>query len=69
MIKASLAVQHGLIPPNMLFEQLNPNVARWYDGLKVPTGDVMAWPEVGEMEARRASVNSFGFGGSNAHAM
>jgi len=67
LIKASLAIQNKAIPPNMHFNHLNPKVEPFYSGLKVPTS-LIPWPETGD-GPRRASVNSFGFGGTNAHAI
>ncbi|TLD04871.1 uncharacterized protein PgNI_10061 [Pyricularia grisea] len=67
LIKVSLAIQHRLIPPNMLFEMLNPAIEPLYRGLQVPVENI-PWPETGA-SPRRASVNSFGFGGTNAHAI
>ncbi|PYI16870.1 beta-ketoacyl synthase domain-containing protein [Aspergillus violaceofuscus CBS 115571] len=67
-LKASLALQHGVIPPNMLFQRINPRVTPFYDAVEVPT-QAIAWPETYPGSPRRASVNSFGFGGSNAHAI
>ncbi|TLD23971.1 hypothetical protein PspLS_06415 [Pyricularia sp. CBS 133598] len=68
IIKASLALQHGLIPPNLLFEKLNPAIEPLYHGLEVPVGKAVPWPAT-EASPRRASVNSFGFGGTNSHAI
>lgn len=68
LIKVSLALQHGLIPPNMLFNRLNPKIEPFYHSLKVPTS-LSEWPVLPPGQARRASVNSFGFGGANAHAV
>lgn len=67
ILKASLAIQNGIIPPNMHFNQLNPAIAPYYDPLQVVTSPT-PWPEVVD-KPRRASVNSFGFGGTNAHAI
>ncbi|KAI0378982.1 amino acid adenylation domain-containing protein [Hypomontagnella monticulosa] len=66
ILKASLALQNATIPPNLLFHSLNRNIEPFYANLKVPTSP-MPWP-VGA-SVRRASVNSFGFGGVNAHAI
>ncbi|CAK3945292.1 Polyketide synthase-nonribosomal peptide synthetase [Lecanosticta acicola] len=66
IMKASLAVQHGIIPPNMLFTSLNPDIAPYYHRLQVPT-EALKWPS--DVTPRRASVNSFGFGGTNVHAI
>lgn len=67
LIKASLAIQHKVIPPNLLFNELNPSIKPFYANLEVPISPV-AWPETSG-HPRRASVNSFGFGGTNAHAI
>ncbi|KAK3318106.1 hybrid PKS-NRPS PsoA [Apodospora peruviana] len=71
LLKASLALQHAVIPPNMHFERLSPAVEPfYYPHLRVPT-EPRPWPGVdpGTKTTRRASVNSFGFGGTNAHAI
>lgn len=67
VLKASLALQNGTLPPNMHFDELNPAIAPFYDHLQVVT-DPTPWPHTAS-EPRRASVNSFGFGGTNAHAI
>ncbi|KAL7934338.1 putative polyketide synthase [Trichoderma chlorosporum] len=66
LLKASMAIQHGVIPPNLLFESLNPKVAPFYKDLELVT-KLRPWPAVLPGQPRRASVNSFGFGGTNAH--
>ncbi|EAW13520.1 putative polyketide synthase [Aspergillus clavatus NRRL 1] len=66
LIKASQAIQHGLLPPNMLFNDLSPRVAPFYSDLQLVT-KLQAWPELKSNQPRRVSVNSFGFGGTNAH--
>lgn len=63
LIKAVLALEHRTIPPNIKFTNPNPDIDFRYGRLKVPTSPE-AWPQ--HCEAR-ISVNSFGFGGSNAH--
>ncbi|KAL2071167.1 hypothetical protein VTL71DRAFT_12402 [Oculimacula yallundae] len=67
VLKASLAIQHKIIPANMHFNELNPAVAPFYDNLKLVTKAV-SWPETVN-NCKRASVNSFGFGGTNCHAI
>ncbi|KAK8024536.1 polyketide synthase [Apiospora rasikravindrae] len=67
LLKASLALQHSTIPPNMHFREINPAIAPYYDGLQVPTS-ALPWPETNGGPLR-ASVNSFGFGGTNAHVI
>lgn len=69
VLKASLALQHGKIPPNMLLNELSPNVKPFYANLQIPQGTSLDWPAVPPNCPRRASVNSFGFGGTNAHAI
>ena len=59
LLKASLAIQHSTIPPNLLLDRLNPSVERYYKGLHVPTS-AKQWPALPEGVPRRASVNSFG---------
>ncbi|KAI3325962.1 hypothetical protein HD806DRAFT_428958 [Xylariaceae sp. AK1471] len=68
LIKTALALQNSTIPPNLLFQELNPNVKPFYKNLKIPRSAV-PWPTVPDGCPRRASVNSFGFGGSNSHAI
>lgn len=65
LIKAILAVERGMIPGNPTFVTPNPNID--FDALRVrATRHMIKWPA---MKTRRASVNSFGFGGANAHVV
>lgn len=59
LLKASGIIQKGIIPPNLLFNRLNPSIEPFYGGLKVPTTQ-MPWPPLPEGVPRRVSVNSFG---------
>ncbi|KAF6813194.1 beta-ketoacyl synthase domain-containing protein [Colletotrichum sojae] len=68
LIKASLAMKYGVIPSNMLFDKLSPKVAPFYENLHVPT-QARPWPGLPSGVPMRASVNSFGFGGTNAHVI
>ena len=68
LLKVSLALQHSIIPPNMLFRHLNPAIEPFYGKLQIPT-TAQVWPHLPAGTPRRASVNSFGFGGTNAHAI
>ncbi|KAI0382791.1 putative polyketide synthase [Hypomontagnella monticulosa] len=63
VIKTVLALEKGLIPPNLHFERGNEAIdfEGWH--IRVPT-ELTPWPMPG---IRRASINSFGFGGTNAH--
>ena len=67
VLKASLAMKHHIIPPNMHFNELNPAITSYYDHLQVVT-NLTPWPKLADTPLR-ASVNSFGFGGTNAHAI
>ncbi|TGJ81686.1 hypothetical protein E0Z10_g7081 [Xylaria hypoxylon] len=68
LIKTCLALQNSTIPPNLLFQELNPNIRPFYANLAIPKFPI-PWPAVPHGSPRRASVNSFGFGGSNSHAI
>lgn len=68
LLKAIWSVKHALIPPNLHFENLNPDVKPNYTHLQIPTA-LTPWPALPPGEPRRASVNSFGFGGTNSHAI
>ncbi|KAL4909664.1 hypothetical protein BDW74DRAFT_42311 [Aspergillus multicolor] len=64
VIKAILALENGVIPPNSTnYENLNPRIDDEFLHIKIPNKPI-AWPTNG---LRRASVSSFGFGGSNSH--
>lgn len=66
VIKAALCLERGLIPPHLHLERPNPAIAFESLPLRVPTGLV---PFDSGPGPRRAGVNSFGFGGTNAHAV
>lgn len=68
ILKTSLALQNATVPPNMLFNQLNPAILPFYNDLEIVT-EAQEWPGLPTSTTRRASVNSFGFGGANAHAI
>lgn len=59
LLKALGMVKNQTIPPNLLFQQLNPSIEPFYKGLKVPTTQ-LPWPELPEGVPRRVSINSFG---------
>ncbi|KAK1992151.1 beta-ketoacyl synthase domain-containing protein [Colletotrichum falcatum] len=65
LIKGVLTTEKGRVPPNINFELGNPNIDFQNWKVKVPT-DLTEWPVDG---VRRVSVNCFGFGGTNAHAV
>lgn len=67
ILKASLSLQHAQIAPNLWFERLSDSVVPFYKNVEIPRA-LRQWPSV-VCGIRRASVNSFGFGGANAHAI
>ncbi|KAJ5928233.1 hypothetical protein N7466_007189 [Penicillium verhagenii] len=67
VISTSLAIRNGVIPPNMHFRNLSDRVAPFFDHLKIPVSPT-PWV-INNGQTRRASVNSFGFGGTNAHCI
>ncbi|KAB8230052.1 uncharacterized protein BDW43DRAFT_170617 [Aspergillus alliaceus] len=67
LISTSLALQRGVIPPNLHFQNLSSKVAPFFEHLQIPT-TATPW-SINEGQIRRASVNSFGFGGTNAHCI
>jgi amino acid adenylation domain-containing protein len=66
LIKAALCLQHRRIPPSLHFREPNPAIPFEDLRLRVPT-KLEPWPETNG--PAMAGVNSFGFGGSNAHAI
>ncbi|KAJ5543625.1 Acyl transferase/acyl hydrolase/lysophospholipase [Penicillium sp. DV-2018c] len=68
VLKASLALQNSLIPPNLLLNELSSTVLPFYNDLEI-LQVAKRWPQLPANTPRRASVNSFGFGGANAHAI
>ncbi|KAJ0414063.1 Nonribosomal peptide synthetase 14 [Aspergillus carlsbadensis] len=68
ILKAVLAMRHRTIPPNLHFCNLNPSVKPPFEHLMIATSP-MAWPEVPPGAPLRSSVNGFGSGGTNCHAI
>ncbi|KAH7062709.1 hypothetical protein BKA63DRAFT_573005 [Paraphoma chrysanthemicola] len=68
LVSTALAMKHGFIPPNLHYNTLSPSVAPFCTQLRVPT-QTIPWPKTAPGQPRRASINSFGFGGTNAHAI
>lgn len=65
VIKTTMALENQYIPPNMHFKTPNPKIDFENWKIAVPT-KLVEW-KVPEGIARRASINSFGYGGTNAH--
>ncbi|KAJ5740973.1 hypothetical protein N7493_000845 [Penicillium malachiteum] len=68
VLKGISGIKNGSIPPNLLFNRLNPRVEPYYRNVQIPT-ELTPWPILAPGVPRRVSVNSFGFGGANAHAI
>ncbi|KAJ2998897.1 hypothetical protein NUW58_g172 [Xylaria curta] len=77
VVKAVMMLERGIIPPQALFGTLNPAIDAVANNIKVPgfanarlirqiATEKTPWPGQG---LRRISVNSFGFGGANAHVI
>jgi hybrid polyketide synthase/nonribosomal peptide synthetase ACE1 len=56
LLKAALALQNSTVPPNLLFNRLNPRIQPFYTNLLVPTY-ALPWPAVTGNNPRRVSVN------------
>ncbi|PYH28781.1 type I polyketide synthase [Aspergillus neoniger CBS 115656] len=65
IIKATLALEHRTIPPNINFHEPNPTVQKEGSGIEVPV-KAQPWPNDRQ---ERVSINSFGIAGANAHAI
>jgi acyl transferase domain-containing protein/phosphopantetheinyl transferase len=65
LIKAALAVHHGVLPPTLHCEEPHPALA---DTRFTPVAQAQPW-EALPGQPRRAGVNAFGFGGINAHVI
>jgi acyl transferase domain-containing protein len=64
LLKAVLALQHGMLPPSLHFERSNPQIDFAASPFRVNTR-LADWPA--GSAPRRAGVSSFGLGGANAH--
>jgi acyl transferase domain-containing protein len=65
IMKVVLSLENGLIPPVFDLQTRNPNID--FTGAKVvPVTEPTAWPS---SRLKRASINSFGYGGANGHCI
>ncbi|MBY0525853.1 MAG: SDR family NAD(P)-dependent oxidoreductase [Gemmataceae bacterium] len=66
LIKLALMLHHQTLPPHIHFEQPNPAID--FSGLKLQVQTVLEpWPN--DRGVRIGGVSSYGFGGTNAHAI
>jgi acyl transferase domain-containing protein len=64
VVKMILLLEHGVIPPNVNFDQVNPKIlSKW--NIQFPKRCI-PWPSTG---LRRTSISSFGLSGTNAHCI
>ena len=66
LIKTVLCLKHQKIPPHINLEQINPDIDLASLPYEIATR-LTDWPE--HEGPARAGVNSFGFGGTNAHVL
>ncbi|PYI24538.1 putative polyketide synthase [Aspergillus violaceofuscus CBS 115571] len=64
IIKVTMALEKGYIPPSANFEKPNKDIDMETLNIEIPTS-LRPWPEA----LRRASVNNFGYGGANSHVI
>ncbi|MBN8616649.1 MAG: acyltransferase domain-containing protein [Deltaproteobacteria bacterium] len=67
LVKAVLAVHHGVLPPTIKVDKPNPKMAIESSPFYLNT-EARPWVRTGD-HPRRAGVSSFGFGGTNFHAV
>ncbi len=67
LMKAILALQHGMVPQNLHFTRLPDQIAEIKTELFVPQANT-PWP-TNRPHPRRAAVSSYGMSGTNVHAI
>ncbi|KAF3798813.1 Reducing polyketide synthase FUB1 [Colletotrichum gloeosporioides] len=65
VLKSIVCLEKGILVPTAGIEKVNPKLRLTDWNLALPSEN-MSWPSKGQ---RRISVNSFGFGGANAHVI
>src|SRR5262249_22767179 len=68
LMKAVLALQHGVVPRNLHFTAMPYEFAQIETNLFVPQ-EITPWPISDQTAPRRAAVSSYGFSGTNVHAI
>lgn len=67
VVKVVLALQHRMLPPTLHCEHPHPRF-RFVESPFYPVTELRQW-DVPQGDPRRAGISSFGFGGTNAHAV
>ncbi|KAI3325957.1 hypothetical protein HD806DRAFT_520675 [Xylariaceae sp. AK1471] len=67
VIKATMALERGQIPPTYGLKNINPKLKVEERNFHIPT-QLTQWPAYSN-DARYIGINSFGYGGANAHAV
>lgn len=65
VIKVVLSMENRIIPPTINIKTLNPELSKPEFRIEI-VRSLMPWPKA---PCPRASINSFGFGGANSHAI
>ncbi|MCP4662861.1 MAG: type I polyketide synthase, partial [bacterium] len=68
LLKAVLALENRRIPPTLHFAEPNPKIGFESTPFRV-NAELVDWPAADDGTPRRAGVNVFGIGGTNAHAI
>jgi len=66
LIKVTLSIGHDKIPPHLHLKEINPHLGFDDKRFQIPT-ELSSWPA--GFASRLAGISSFGFGGTNAHAI
>ena len=66
VIKAALCVKHGVVPPHLHLNAVNPAIDLTALNIEIPT-ETTILPRLNDRMV--AGVNSFGYGGTNAHVV
>jgi acyl transferase domain-containing protein/enoyl-CoA hydratase/carnithine racemase len=66
-LKILLALKHEQLPPTIHFSKLNKHISLQDTPFYI-NDRLREWKRIG-IEPRRAAINAFGFGGTNAHAV
>ncbi|KAL2862206.1 type I polyketide synthase [Aspergillus lucknowensis] len=67
VIKGTMVLEQGLIPGSYGVQDINPKLKAEERNIVIPT-ELTAWPD-NLPRVRRLGVNSFGYGGANAHVI